>query len=46
LLGLHPLEDEIGEDLRLDGLLWAELEVEFSQLDQPFDDAPHGVAAT
>jgi hypothetical protein len=33
LLGLRPLGDEIGEDLGLDGLSWAELEVEFAQLD-------------
>jgi hypothetical protein len=33
LLGLRPLRDEIGEDLGLDGLPWAELKVEFAQLD-------------
>jgi hypothetical protein len=31
LLGLRPLEDEVGEDLGLDGLPWAKLEVEFAQ---------------
>jgi hypothetical protein len=30
LPGLRPLGDEIGEDLGLDGLPWAELEVEFT----------------
>jgi hypothetical protein len=45
LLGLRPLGDEIGEDLGLDGLPWAKLEVEFAQLDRPLDDAPHGVTA-
>jgi hypothetical protein len=44
LLGLRPLRDEIGEDLGLDGLPWAELEVEFAQLDRPLDDTPHDVA--
>jgi hypothetical protein len=44
LLGLCPVRDEIGEDLGLDGLPWAELKVEFAQLDRPLDDAPHGVA--
>jgi hypothetical protein len=43
LLGLRPLEDEIGEDLGLDDLPWAKLEVEFTQLDWPFGDMPHGV---
>jgi hypothetical protein len=33
LLGLCPLGDEIGEDLGLNGLPWAELKVEFDQLD-------------
>jgi hypothetical protein len=33
LLGLRPFGDEIGEDLGLDGLPWAELQVEFVQLD-------------
>jgi hypothetical protein len=42
MLGLCPLGDEISKDLGLDGLPWAELEVEFSQLDQPY--TPHGVA--
>jgi hypothetical protein len=41
LLCLRPLGDEISEDLGLDGLPWAELEVEFAQLDRPLDDAPH-----
>jgi hypothetical protein len=45
LLGLCPLRDEIGEDLGLDGLPWAELKVEFAQLNRPLDDAPHGVTA-
>jgi hypothetical protein len=45
LLGLCPLRNEIGKDLGLDGLPWAELKVELSQLDRPLDDAPHGVAA-
>jgi hypothetical protein len=31
--------------LGLDGLSRAELKVEFTQLDRPFDDVPHGVAA-
>jgi hypothetical protein len=44
LLGLSPLGDEIGEDLGLDGLPWAELKVQLAQLDRPLDDAPHGVA--
>jgi hypothetical protein len=44
LLGFRPLGDEIGEDLGLDGLLWAELEAEFSQFNRPLDDASHGVA--
>jgi hypothetical protein len=44
LLGLRPLGDEISEDLGLDGLLWAELEVEFAQLDRPLDGTPHDVA--
>jgi hypothetical protein len=43
LLGLRPLEDKINEDLGLDVLPWAELEVEFTQLDRPLDDTPHGV---
>jgi hypothetical protein len=43
LLGLRPLRVEISEDLGLDGLPWAELEVKFAQLDRPLDDAPHGV---
>jgi hypothetical protein len=43
LLGLRPLGDEIGEDLGFDGLPWAELKVEFTQLDEPLDDATHGV---
>jgi hypothetical protein len=46
LLGLRPLGDEIGEDLGLDGLPWVELEVEFTQLDRPLSDTPHGVATT
>jgi hypothetical protein len=33
LLGLRPLGDEIGEDLGLNGLLWVELQVKFTQLD-------------
>jgi hypothetical protein len=44
LLGLRPLGDEISEDLGLDRLPWAEIEVKFAQLDRPLDDAPHGVA--
>jgi hypothetical protein len=44
LLGLRPLGDEIGEDLGLDGLPWAKLEVKFMQLDRPLDDTPHDVA--
>jgi hypothetical protein len=44
LLGLRPLGDEIGEDLRLDGLLWAKLEVEFAQLNRPLDYTAYGVA--
>jgi hypothetical protein len=44
LLGLCPLGEKIGEDLGLDGLSWAELKVEFTQLDQLLDNAPHGVA--
>jgi hypothetical protein len=44
LLGLCPLGDEISEDLRLDGLLWVELQVELSQLDRPHDDAPYCIA--
>jgi hypothetical protein len=43
LLGFHPLGDEIGEDLGLDGMSWAELEVVFTQLNGPLDDVPHGV---
>jgi hypothetical protein len=43
LLSLCPLGIEIGEDLGLDGLSWAELKVELAQLDRPLDDAPHGV---
>jgi hypothetical protein len=39
LLGFCPLRDEVGEDLGLDGLLWAELKLEFAQLDRPLDDA-------
>jgi hypothetical protein len=46
LLGLRPLGDEIDEDLRLDGLPWAKLEVEFAQLDRPLDDTPLGVTTT
>jgi hypothetical protein len=46
LLGFRPLGNEIGEDLGLDGLPWAELEVEFAQLNRPLDDASHGVATT
>jgi hypothetical protein len=45
LLGLLPLGDEIGEDLRLDGLPWSKLEAKFTQLDRPLDDEPHGVTA-
>jgi hypothetical protein len=45
LLGLCPLGNEIGEDLGLDGLLWAELKVEFTQLDRPLDDVSHGAVA-
>jgi hypothetical protein len=45
LLGRCPLGDEISEDLGLDGLSWAELEVEFSELDRPLDNTPHGVTA-
>jgi hypothetical protein len=45
LLGLCPLRNKIGKDLGLDGPSWAELKVEFAQIDQPLDDAPHGVAA-
>jgi hypothetical protein len=45
LLGLCLLGDEISEDLGLDGLSWAELEVEFAQLNRPLDDAPHGIMA-
>jgi hypothetical protein len=44
MLGLRPLEDKIGEDLGLDDLPWAELEVKFGQLDRPLDNTPHGVA--
>jgi hypothetical protein len=44
LLGLRPFGDEIDEDLGLDGLSWAELKVEFAQIDRPLDDAPHGIA--
>jgi hypothetical protein len=33
LLGLCPLRDEIGKDLGLDGMPWAEFKVEFAQLD-------------
>jgi hypothetical protein len=44
-LGLCPLRDETGKNLGLDGLSWAELHVEFAQLDRPLDDAPHGVTA-
>jgi hypothetical protein len=44
LLGLCPLRDEVCKDLGLDGLTWVELELKFTQLDQPLDDAPHGVA--
>jgi hypothetical protein len=33
MLGLRPLGDKIGEDLGLDDLPWAELEVKFGQLD-------------
>jgi hypothetical protein len=44
LRGLRPLGDEIGEDLGLDGLPWEELMVEFTQLDRPLDNVPHGVA--
>jgi hypothetical protein len=44
LLGLCPPRDEIREDLGLHGLPWAELKVEFAQLDRPLDDAPHSVA--
>jgi hypothetical protein len=43
-LGLCPLRDKVCEDLGLDGLAWAELKLEFAQLDGPLDDAPHGVA--
>jgi hypothetical protein len=43
LLGLRPLRDEISKDLGLDGLPWAELKVEFAQLDRPLDNAPHGI---
>jgi hypothetical protein len=39
LLGLRPLGDKIGKDLGLDGLPWAELQVEFAQLNRPLDDA-------
>jgi hypothetical protein len=46
LLGLRPFGDEIGEDLGLDGSPWAELEVEFAQLDRPLDDMPHDVATS
>jgi hypothetical protein len=45
LFGLCPLGNEIGEDLGLEGLSWVELKVEFTQLDRPLDDAPHGVAS-
>jgi hypothetical protein len=45
LLGLHPLREEIGKDLGLDGLPWAELKDKFTQLDRPFDDVPHSVVA-
>jgi hypothetical protein len=44
LLGLCPLKDEVCEYLRLDGLSWIELKLEFAQIDRPLDDAPHGVA--
>jgi hypothetical protein len=44
LLGLRPLGDKIGEDLRLDGLLWAKIKVEFAQLNRPLDDTAYGVA--
>jgi hypothetical protein len=30
LLGLRPLRDEIYEELRLDGLSWTELKLEFT----------------
>jgi hypothetical protein len=30
LLGIRPLGDKIDEDLGLDGLSWAELQVEFA----------------
>jgi hypothetical protein len=46
LLGVRPLGDEIEEDLGLDGLSWAKLEVKFAQLNQPLDDTLHGVATT
>jgi hypothetical protein len=45
LLGLYPLRDEVCEDLGLDGLTWAELKLEFAQLDRQLDKASHGVAA-
>jgi hypothetical protein len=44
LLGICSLRDKISEDLGIDGLPWAELKVEFPQLDRPLDDAPHGLA--
>jgi hypothetical protein len=44
-LGLCPLGDEVSEDLRLEGLSWAELKVEFTQLDRPLYYGPHGVTA-
>jgi hypothetical protein len=42
-LGLCPFRDEISKDLGLDGLPWAELKVEFTLLDRPLDDVPHGL---
>jgi hypothetical protein len=35
LLGLCPLRNEVCEDLRLDGLSWTELKLEFAQLNRP-----------
>jgi hypothetical protein len=42
-LDLCPLRHEVSQDLRFDRLPGAKLDVEFSKLDQPLDDAAVGI---
>jgi hypothetical protein len=45
LLDLCPLRDEVSDDLGLDGLPWAKLEVKLTLLNGPLDDVCGGVMA-